>query len=520
MDILREPDRIQLISTEKTVFAEQQSDLKIQFRKTSEGINIAAYAESAAVSFIKLRWYGECKIGTQIFGDAFERAYGNLCFTNIVPERVMAWYCVESYNNVHTGYGVKVRPNALCFWQRDQYGITLWLDVRCGNSDFKFENTTLNLATLVSMQSDKPIFNFMQDFCKQMTDNPIFPDKPIYGFNNWYYAYGCSSEEEILEDAKCLVELTNGLENRPYMVIDDCWQLGSTNGQCTGTAGCITNYKFNDMKALADKIKEQNLKPGIWLRPLKFSPQSQSKNLALARSQEIMDPSLDEVLDIIAADVKKVTADWGYELIKYDFTSIDVFGKIFDSLDIDEVPPSHWSLKNNMTNAQCIKRLYKTIYDNSNGAIIIGCTCVSHLGCGYFHLHRSGDDTSGLVWERTRKYGINALAFRMAQHKAFYDIDADCVGILENNIDWKLNKQWLDLLANSGTPLFVSAQPKMIKGKIKDDLKEAFKKASLQTDVCYPQDLLYTTCPCTWNINGVDKTYEFIDTMGADKFHT
>ena len=40
----------------------------------------------------------------------------------------------------------------------------------------------------------------------------------------------------------------------------------------------------------------------------------------------------------------------------------------------------------------------------------------------------------------------------------FYHIDADCVGIF-GMIPWDKNRQWADVLAKSGTPLFVSAKP-------------------------------------------------------------
>lgn len=47
--------------------------------------------------------------------------------------------------------------------------------------------------------------------------------------------------------------------------------------------------------------------------------------------------------------------------------------------------------------------------------------------------------------------GINTLAFRMLQQGTFYGADADCVGITEH-IDWNKNRQWMEVLAESGTP--------------------------------------------------------------------
>ena len=37
-------------------------------------------------------------------------------------------------------------------------------------------------------------------FCSAMCGDPILPKKPVYGGNNWYYAYGKSSRSEILGD--------------------------------------------------------------------------------------------------------------------------------------------------------------------------------------------------------------------------------------------------------------------------------------------------------------------------------
>lgn len=45
-------------------------------------------------------------------------------------------------------------------------------------------------------------------------------------------------------------------------------------------------------------------------------------------------------------------------------------------------------------------------------------------------------EESGRIWIRTRAYGVNTLAFRLCQNNAFYRIDADCIGIIKNKIDW------------------------------------------------------------------------------------
>ena len=56
-----------------------------------------------------------------------------------------------------------------------------------------------------------------------------------------------------------------------------------------------------------------------------------------------------------------------------------------------------------------------------------GCNTIGHLSVGLFDASRTGDDVSGREWERTRRMGVNTLAYRLPQHKTFFQLDADCV---------------------------------------------------------------------------------------------
>ena len=153
---------------------------------------------------------------------------------------------------------------------------------------------------------------------------------------------------------------------------------------------------------------------------------------------------------------------------------------------------------------------YRLIREELKDVIIIGCNTISHLAAGLVEIQRTGDDTSGKRWSRTRALGINSLAFRMCQNNTFYKVDADCVGVLRQYIDWKLNRQWLDILAKSGSPLFVSLQPEAVTEEMKKDLIEAFSRNSKQTDIAEPLDWTWNNTPQTWLINGEVTKYDFI----------
>ena len=146
-------------------------------------------------------------------------------------------------------------------------------------------------------------------------------------------------------------------------------------------------------------------------------------------------------------------------LIKHDYTTYDLFGRWGNQMG-STLTRDGWTFAEGpvRTTAEVINELYRTIRDAATSALIIGCNTVSHLSAGPFEICRIGDDTSGREWARTRKMGVNSLAFRGAQHDAFYTADADCVGVT-NAVPWELNRQWLDLLARSGTMLFVSLAP-------------------------------------------------------------
>jgi alpha-galactosidase len=521
---LQTPDYVRVVTEEKSVLAEHKNgifrhdDVCVSFQQIPSGTEIMMTAGQTPVRFLMLRYQVKLSGEDYYLGDAFERGYGNFEWRHLNPHRVMPWYFLISDKTESAGIGVMVRPNAMCFWMCDSQGISLWLDVRSGVQGVILNGKKTELATIVCEHSkdQENAFSFAKRFCQSLCEDPILPKTPVYGSNNWYYAYGNSSEQEILSDSDLLAELTEGLTNRPFMVIDDCWQeLALTKG-AAGRPYERGNNRFPDMKGLAAKMKAKNVRPGIWIRPLETNEMFLPDNLRSFRDRNALDPSVPEVLELIGEDIRRVT-DWGYELVKYDFATYDFYGAFFPE-GKDMLKKKGWTLHDrSRTSAECIKALYKTLYDNANGAILIGCNVIGHLAAGFIQLHRSGDDTSGYSFDRTAMMGVNTLAFRLAQHQAFFDIDADCVGITEN-IPWEYNRRFLNLLADSGTPLFVSAKPGVITEEMKKDLKAAFRKAALQTSSMEPLDWFETTLPENYLVNGALKQYQWIEESGLSSF--
>lgn len=520
------PDFIELTTETKTVTAKWENDdynlddINVNLNQDNEHLDIFLTAQTSKVKWIKLRWNNlSWDKNVRFLGDAWERGYGDMEWKGMNPNRFMPWYFCAKSEAKSVCYGVKVRPSAMCFWQVDSLGMTLFLDVRCGGSGVNLKGRVIKLADVIACEMrDCTSFEAMQEFCGQMCEDPILPKYPVYGSNNWYYAYGKSSESEILADCDYILNLTKDIENKPYMVIDDCWQEHHRLNEYNGGPWTKGNEKFPDMKALAEKLVQKGVRPGIWVRLL-LNEDENIKNEWRLSHNNCIDPTNPEALNYIKEDIKRI-CNWGYTLIKHDFSTFDLFGKWGFQMS-PLVTDDGWHFyDDSLTSAEVVKLLYKAILDASveasNGeALILGCNTIGHLGAGYMHINRTGDDTSGVIWERTRFMGVNTLAFRLPQHGKFYEIDADCVGI-DGGISWSMNKQWADVLAQSGTPLFISVRPNILDETEKQELHEILKVASKQEHHVIPVDWEETTCPEHWQDkdHDIDCKYQWFEETG------
>ena len=523
---VNKPDFIELTTETKTVTAKWENDnynlddINVKLNQDNEHLAIFLTAQTSKVKWIKLRWNNlSWDKNVRFLGDAWERGYGDMEWKGMNPNRFMPWYFCAKSEAKSVCYGVKVRPSAMCFWQVDSLGMTLFLDVRCGGSGVNLKGRVIKLADVIACEMrDCTSFEAMQEFCGQMCEDPILPKYPVYGSNNWYYAYGKSSESEILADCDYILNLTKDIENKPYMVIDDCWQEHHRLNEYNGGPWTKGNEKFPDMKALAEKLVQKGVRPGIWVRLL-LNEDENIKNEWRLSHNNCIDPTNPEALNYIKEDIKRI-CNWGYTLIKHDFSTFDLFGKWGFQMS-PLVTDDGWHFyDDSLTSAEVVKLLYKAILDASveasNGeALILGCNTIGHLGAGYMHINRTGDDTSGVIWERTRFMGVNTLAFRLPQHGKFYEIDADCVGI-DGGISWSMNKQWADVLAQSGTPLFISVRPNILDETEKQELHEILKVASKQEHHVIPVDWEETTCPEHWQDkdHDIDCKYQWFEETG------
>lgn len=478
-------------------------------------LRVALSAPAIGIKRLHLRWRGTLTDVRQILGDAWERGYGDLEWRGWVPDRVMPWYVATHDGSLTHAYGVRTGAKAFCFWQVDPQGISLFADVRSGSAGVQLGERTLDVCDVIS-RSGRPgesAFAAIHAFCRQMCSNPRLPAQPVYGSNDWYWAYGKNSAETVLSDARHIVELSPPGENRPFAVIDDGWQPGRGADKAGAGTWDHGNEKFGDMAALASQVRQAGARPGIWIRPLQATSDAPN-TWRLSRDKNVLDPTVPEVRQKVSDDIARLR-QWGFEMIKHDYTTFDLFGRWGFQMG-SALTRDGWTFASGSarTTAEVIDDLYGAIRAAAGDSLIIGCNTVSHLSAGHFEICRVGDDTSGTDWSRTRKMGVNTLAFRGAQHGAFYVADADCVGVT-NAVPWAFNRQWLDLLARSGTMLFVSLAPDALGDEQRRDLKNALALAAKPHPLGEPLDWQRTVYPTRWRMMDREFTYDWIGADGA-----
>jgi alpha-galactosidase len=523
VDLLRAPDSVtayagreQRIALEKSAHRFAARNIAVEFMVQGSGADAYLTSPDIALTHLHARWLTKVDEGLLCFGDDWERSYGTLCWQPMTPERVMPWYCATHDGQCVHGYGVKTGAAALCFWQIDPQGVSLWMNVCNGGEGVELGERRLHLATVVTRdgKDGEPPLAALRGFCAQM--NPAMrPSERVWGVNDWYYAYGHNSAQMLFQMTDIVLELAPARGPRPFTVVDDGWKDGSS--------------AFPSMAEFASSLRKKGVRPGIWIRPL-IADSSMDENQLLSdrrfgdraeRAREkAFDPTIPEALDRVLEKVKRV-ASWGFELIKHDYSTFDLLGRWGNEMGASPTYPG-WHLHDRTrTNAEIIRDLYESIRRASGDRIqILGCNVVGHLSAGLFELQRTGDDTSGKDWERTRRMGVNTLAHRLCQQGTFFQLDADCVAVTAD-IPWSLTRQWLDVVARSQTALFISPDPSVVGAEQKSALREAFALFASDAGPAEPANLFHGTTPEIWRSKGDgtgEKRYAWSGSEGASPF--
>ena len=173
------PDIVTVITDEKTYISRGQKNpaeeglTRVEFLEQDNGQTVSVTSRDS-LRFVKLRWNYRIKKQAQFLTDAWERGYGDLCWRGMSGGRCMPWYFLAAEQEKTLCFGVKVRPSAMCFWQADTKGITLFLDLRCGGNGVLLAGRTLKAAEIVCMEGPAGnTFETAREFCRRMCTDPV-----------------------------------------------------------------------------------------------------------------------------------------------------------------------------------------------------------------------------------------------------------------------------------------------------------------------------------------------------------
>ena len=523
--VMRLPD-LAVVGTEKGWYdCKREGDsfvcgvCAVSFKKNGNAMSvILTPITDEPITRIKLRFNDDFDDIERVLVDAWAVGLGNLAWYPVMPETAMPWY-FNAYDGERThGYGVKTGCNSFCCFQLDSMGMTFWLDVRNGGDGIILKEPLL-CAELCEREGElgESAFEACQKFCRIMCEKPALPERPIFGLNNWYYAYGNLTRESIMKDAELCGELGSEASVRPYMLVDDGW-MKLHDPQYNGGPH-IPSEKIGDMSTLADSINGFGAIPGIWFRPMLTKDELPEDCYHPAGTGfgggKYLDITNQQSLDYIKESVERIVS-WGYRMIKYDFTSPDFTGRTWLQ---HYQTAAGWHFKDrSKTNAQILMNLYRTIKEAAGKDVcLMGCNTYNHLSAGINHVQRSGSDTSGMTWEITRQLGINSLAMRLPQNKTFFLTDADCPAFTPA-VSSEYNMRFLELACDSGISIFASVTPGHLTSEYVARAKAAFKRAS-ENHTVEPIDWMSNSCPAKYMVDGKERTYDWFSLSdGANLF--
>ena len=513
LDLIRTPDDIK-IQTEDSPFRFEEkgavNDTRAEVKCTVNNgvLNITLYPNGDKVKYIRLRFDGDISDVNTLLGDSLVRSQtDDVVWHSFLPHQPMPWYFYTNDGECLHGYGVKTGCNSFANWYADPYGITLMLDVRNGAGGICCDELLCAQVVCRKGNAGEDMFDAAREFCKTMCDKPNLPTAPVYGLNNWYWAYGAIEEKVVLEEAEFLSKLTKGIKNRPFMTIDDGWQIAHAKGKYNGGPWNLTNENFVSMQATAEKIHALDCRAGIWMRPLltmSHVPEEAVYNSPYKPNGIVIDPTHEFSKQKIADDIKMISG-WGYDMIKHDFSFFDLFGATLSN----NMPPHFYD--KTKTNAQIVKEFYELIQVSAGDTMIMGCNTVNHLAAGIHQIQRSGNDTSGRHFEFTRRYGVHSM-MRLPQNGAFFKTDPDCAAFTAK-VSKKLNFDFLEMAAITGSATFASVTPGILDSAEQQRLRDIFEIAATIQPENYSTitDWTRTAAPSQFNFGGKHYSYNWYE---------
>ncbi len=480
----------------------------------SNSAKIIVHPSASPIRCLKLRFEEDLSFVESVCGDAWMTCGGEqaIYWSGVTAYRVLPWFCYLRSVDRMACYGVKTGADCFAYWQVDTRGITLFLNLMSGSggTDLRESITACEIVEYIAPEGQN-CFKTASVFAGMMCDAPVLPKEPVFGINDWYWAYGDVTEGIVKQKLDILDTLTDGLKHKPHLVIDDGWQIRRDGGEKRYIGGpWKCSEKFGDIVRTAELIRKRGAKPGIWYRSL-LTVEDMPREAVLREHDNgrVMDPTHPWVLEKVASDTAMIRG-YGFDFIKHDFSTWDIFGGILSNnngIDILKSPCCFYD--NTKTSAMVLKELYGTIQRAAGGAEVLGCGVVGHLSAGIHQMYRAGTDTSGRSFEWTVRNGVNSF-MRLPQNGKFHVTDHDCAAFTEK-VPFEENLSFLEACAVSGSVTIASVTPGLLNGGQLERIAEVFRLADGGNTDFAIDNFERTSLPERFLYNGEVREYNWFE---------
>lgn len=245
---------------------------------------------------------------------------------------------------------------------------------------------------------EEPLVHYLRAVAGYNQAKPLQNGPLLTGWCSWYHYYENIDEESLRNNFSKLSKLRKTCPTN-VSVVDDGYMTA------WGDWNSLKPGKFSSkdsMKSVADNIRDEKMRPGIWLAPFacdKHSTLVQEHPDWIIRNQQGtpanssncgkffygLDATNPQVLEYVHTTIRRAVQEWGYTVLKIDFlyaACLDGNGKYDLSL----------------SRAQAMHLAMYTIRSAAGpNTFLIGCGCPIGSGIGYVDGMRISADT-GPTW--------------------------------------------------------------------------------------------------------------------------
>ncbi len=520
MSIVRPPDCCYIYHDGKTelyISEEKSKDLTVSFEPTADkkGIEVLIDAENTYLRLLRLRWNFTAseELSLQNGFDSVRVFSEGGCgfipsaFHGIEPDTVMPFYFYVTNSSDLAfrhgrfmqkktyAFGVKTAPSAYPFWQLDSFGVTLWLDFRCGGNALHICGRKLHAAVVLNESYENiSTFNAAKLFSKEMCRSNL----PVYGLVYGIQHTLCGEENKAVKNAKenilALQRMSNSLAFEPHMILKNPHDILS----------------IEKLKMLASYIKAHKAIPGYI-----YCPNGKSNITYLSRCDgySVPDISNTNVCNIIYNDLKKIIYA-GFRFIGIDFNSFDLFGTdqgLFSAM----TPNADYRLGNEKkTSAEITKDFFRGIRDLINeecdrlGVNINFCilNAVPHLCCESANLLGTRSDYKKYDCITSIKKIAGSLIPALMKNNQGGNFLTEIPFSLPSSAR-ELTHRYIKLIAKSGISLISEFDINYSSAAQIRDLSHAFSTVCSLNNDLVPLDFTETSFPIRWVHNEREFTF-------------